>query len=557
MALETGTNVGDLVITNPTSTDPKSYGDDHLRLVKTVLKNSFAGYSAEISLRGTEAQGSTVNDYTVTVSPAPTAYTIGTLVTFKSTHANTSTCTLQVNSLGTKSLLDSNGVALPSGAIPSGAVCQAVYDGTSFYLISANGHLTAATPTLGDSSTKIATTAFVAGTAFSSSLPAQAGNSGKFLTTDGTSASFAVPTVAINDDTTTNSDRYVTFVATNSGNSTGATVSSPKLKFNPSTGLLTTLGLNTGAIATSGSITSSSNIIDLSANTGALSLPQGTTAQRPASPVVGQSRYNTTLNQTEVWSGFTWTPLTSQTYSATYLIVAGGGGSSYGGGGAGGFLTGTTLLNIGNVYTVTVGGGGAAAVSSAAGSNGSNSSITGLTTAIGGGGGGSGSANGISGGSGGGGSVGTYTGGSGTSGQGFAGGNASSATYNAGGGGGGSNAAGTNSSGGNLGGNGGNGTSNSITGSAVTYAGGGAGVSSGGIGLGTAGTGSGSTANFGGGGTPTLPGGVPTFGAGGSGVVVISVPTANYTGTVTGSPTVTTNGSQTVIKFTSSGSYTG
>jgi hypothetical protein len=34
------------------------------------------------------------------------------------------------------------------------------------------------------------------------------------------------------------------------------------------------------------------------------------------------------------------------------------------------------------------------------------------------------------------------------------------------------------------------------------------------------------------------------------------VPTANYTGNTTGSPTVTTNGSNTVMKFTSSGTYT-
>ena len=44
--------------------------------------------------------------------------------------------------------------------------------------------------------------------------------------------------------------------------------------------------------------------------------------------------------------------------------------------------------------------------------------------------------------------------------------------------------------------------------------------------------------------------------AGGSGIVIISVPTANYTGTTTGSPTVTTNGSNTVLKYTSSGTYT-
>jgi hypothetical protein len=39
-------------------------------------------------------------------------------------------------------------------------------------------------------------------------------------------------------------------------------------------------------------------------------------------------------------------------------------------------------------------------------------------------------------------------------------------------------------------------------------------------------------------------------------VVIISVPTSQYSGTTTGSPTVTTSGSNTIIKFTASGSYT-
>jgi hypothetical protein len=34
------------------------------------------------------------------------------------------------------------------------------------------------------------------------------------------------------------------------------------------------------------------------------------------------------------------------------------------------------------------------------------------------------------------------------------------------------------------------------------------------------------------------------------------VPTVNYTGTVTGSPVVTTSGSNTIMKFVSSGTYT-
>ena len=45
-------------------------------------------------------------------------------------------------------------------------------------------------------------------------------------------------------------------------------------------------------------------------------------------------------------------------------------------------------------------------------------------------------------------------------------------------------------------------------------------------------------------------------GNGGSGVVILRMPTANYSGTTTGSPTVTTDGSYTVLKYTSSGTYT-
>jgi hypothetical protein len=36
----------------------------------------------------------------------------------------------------------------------------------------------------------------------------------------------------------------------------------------------------------------------------------------------------------------------------------------------------------------------------------------------------------------------------------------------------------------------------------------------------------------------------------------LSVPTASYSGTTTGSPTVTTSGSNTILTYTASGSYT-
>jgi hypothetical protein len=39
-------------------------------------------------------------------------------------------------------------------------------------------------------------------------------------------------------------------------------------------------------------------------------------------------------------------------------------------------------------------------------------------------------------------------------------------------------------------------------------------------------------------------------------VVILSIPTTNYTGTTTGSPTVTINGAFTVLTYTVSGTYT-
>ena len=43
MALESGTTIDSLVATNPVSSDPLGQADDHMRLIKTVLKTTFAG----------------------------------------------------------------------------------------------------------------------------------------------------------------------------------------------------------------------------------------------------------------------------------------------------------------------------------------------------------------------------------------------------------------------------------------------------------------------------------------------------------------------------------
>jgi len=278
-------------------------------------------------------------------------------------------------------------------------------------------------------------------------------------------------------------------------------------------------------------------------------------------------------------------------YSVDFLVIAGGGGgdgstgsNNAGGGGAGGYrnsyLTETSggggsseavlSFNLGTVYTITVGAGGTDGGSGIS-TSGSNSSIsgTGLSTitSIGGGRGGQGDGgvnkDGGTGGSGGGGGYNVGAGGSGTANQGFAGGlGLNSPNYTAGGGGG-ASAVGV---AGVSGGHGGNGLSSSITGSSVTRAGGGGGGSNGTGGTGgTGGGGNGGTSgntnatngtvNTGSGGGGA--GGTDVGGTGGSGVVILRIPTANYSGTTTGSPTVTTDGSDKVIVFNSSGTITG
>jgi hypothetical protein len=258
------------------------------------------------------------------------------------------------------------------------------------------------------------------------------------------------------------------------------------------------------------------------------------------------------------------------TYSVSYLVVAGGSAGGYyygGGGGAGGFISSSATLSYGTTYTVTIGAGGTFNTTGHGaggnGNNGSNSVFGSFATAIGGGGGGGGSNaaySGNAGGSGGGGGgSGTASGGAGTSGQGNAGGASAALLTGAGGGAG--------AVGGAGGGNGGVGLTTTLitTTQATTYAvgqvsggsvyfagGGGSSAGTGGLGGGTAGTSGGaSPANTGGG------SGGDSFGAGGSGVVILSILTSNYSGVTTGSPTVVTNGANTVLIFTSSGSYTG
>jgi len=55
MSLESASWINQLVATNPEGTDPKSQGDDHLRMIKAVLKNQFPAFTGQ-PVTKTEAQ---------------------------------------------------------------------------------------------------------------------------------------------------------------------------------------------------------------------------------------------------------------------------------------------------------------------------------------------------------------------------------------------------------------------------------------------------------------------------------------------------------------------
>ncbi len=110
----------------------------------TFATDLAAGKWVEMSAAGglTEAQiydapqyatTSGTDTYTATLSPAPTSYTTGMTVKLKIGNVNTGASTINLNSLGAKTI-QKNGSALSAGDLPANAIAHLVYDGTNFQL---------------------------------------------------------------------------------------------------------------------------------------------------------------------------------------------------------------------------------------------------------------------------------------------------------------------------------------------------------------------------------------------------------------------------------------
>ena len=68
MALESGTYISQLNSSNPTTSDDVAEGDDHLRLIKAVLKNQFSGLTGTTAISSSEAELNIMDGVTATAA---------------------------------------------------------------------------------------------------------------------------------------------------------------------------------------------------------------------------------------------------------------------------------------------------------------------------------------------------------------------------------------------------------------------------------------------------------------------------------------------------------
>lgn len=122
MGLESGTYISDLVVTNPPTTDAKQQGDDHLRLIKAVLKNTFPTASKPIYFPDSTTKSANFSvlateQYKIFLVDTTAGIVTATLPTLAGTDAGWE-CSFIKTNVGTNPLL----LTPPSGTIQSGSL---------------------------------------------------------------------------------------------------------------------------------------------------------------------------------------------------------------------------------------------------------------------------------------------------------------------------------------------------------------------------------------------------------------------------------------------------
>ena len=424
MGLESGTYISDLVATNPTGSDQKSQGDDHIRLIKSTVKSTFPNISGAVTPTHTElnyvdgvtapiqAQIDTkapIANPTFTGTVAmPATTSIGDVSAAELAHLDgvTSAIQAQIDSKAPSASPTFTGTATLPATTSIGTVSateigyldgatsnlQAQIDAKAPLVSPAlTGTPTAPTAAPSTNTTQIATTEFVQNVAMNTSLPSQSGNAGKYLRTDGSNAEWIGLVAGL--PTLTKSGAY-TAVTVDSGSLISCTGTGWTLSFDPAA----TLGATWWCYvhnAGPGEITldpSGAETID--GVTNFTMYPGEARIVRSTGAAFASTIVQPFFREWTAGGTFAKPP----GYSLFgYHVVAGGasGGKSgsasrmVGGGGGGAGPSGRLPPSaFGASETITVGSGGAAVSATGNGNPGGDSSIGSVVTAKGGGAGG-------------------------------------------------------------------------------------------------------------------------------------------------------------------------
>lgn len=138
-----------------------------------------------------------------------------------------------------------------SGNFSAGIITATTFSGSGASLTSLNaGNISSGTLAIARGGTNATATPTAGGAAYGTGSAyafTSAGTSGQVLTSNGAGApswQAASGGLTISDDTSTNATRYLTFTSATSGSISAENVSTTKLTFNPSTGVLTVVDLN-------------------------------------------------------------------------------------------------------------------------------------------------------------------------------------------------------------------------------------------------------------------------------------------------------------------------
>lgn len=118
----------------------------------TAVENSVTTLTSTVQNSSSVTLSSVLGTDSISASATPTltAYGVGQTFRFVAAGANAGAVTINIDSVGTKSITKQGNVALEAGDIISGSVVQITYDGTQFQLVSSAGAGGGATGAGGD-----------------------------------------------------------------------------------------------------------------------------------------------------------------------------------------------------------------------------------------------------------------------------------------------------------------------------------------------------------------------------------------------------------------------